>query len=280
MTHGPDDLLRPTGTVRVSVTIDAALETVWSFLSDQTRLLEWMTYIPGAPIPPGSSFDPRPGGSLCILFPDGAQARGEVVEVRPRRRLAFTWGYDPDPARTGLGPGACRVEIELTPLGTATRVTLTHSGPMSDQLARAHEAGWRHYLSQLAANSAIGQFKPDLDRLLDTYFRAWNEHDDARRLSLLADCCDEHVRVRTAFACTDSREELSAHIANGLRHMPGVLLVSDGAPSLQHNFVCFRWALRRTDGETPFRGVNFARLLPSAPGPGGRIGELAGFQSL
>lgn len=259
--------------VQVSVTINAEPATVWRFLSEADKVLAWMTYLPGAPIPEGSAFEPRPGGEISIIFPNGGRARGKVLELTPPKRLVFTWGYDPDVAATGLGPGACRVEITLAPSPQGTRVTLTHSGPMTDELARGHEAGWRHNLSQLALHSAHAATEAALQQTLPAYWQAWNQRDDQTRLALLRDCCEPDVRVRSAFACTDTVEELTAHIANGLRHMPGAMLGPDGPPRHVHGVARASWSVTGGNGQVMFRGENILRLSPR-----GRIAEVIGFQ--
>lgn len=259
--------------VQVSVTINAEPSTVWKFLSEGNKVLAWMTYIPGAPIPEGSRFEPRPGGAVHIIFPNGGRAIGSVLELVPHKKLVFTWGYDPDVAKTGLGPGTCRVEIALLAIAEGTRVTLTHTGPMSSDLARGHEAGWRHYLSQLALQSAHEFTEQHLAAILPRYWQAWNEPDDAARMQLLTSCCEPDIRVRTAFACTDTLEELSAHIANGLRHMPGVTLKSKGTPRHVHGRIHVLWTVEMPNGHTLMRGENFMTLSSH-----GRVSEVVGFQ--
>lgn len=264
----------PAGRVSVAVTINAEPETVWRFLSDQEKLLAWMTYLPGAPVPPGSAFEPRPGGAVRLVFPNGGAAVGSVLEVDPPRRLVFSWGYEPDVAKTGLGPGACRVEITLAPApgDDGTRVTLTHSGPMSGELAQGHLAGWRHYLSQLARQAAASSVDARLEAALRDYFAACNQPDAPARDALLAACCDPALRVRTFFACCDSAAEFSAHIDNGLRHLRGALSAPSGPARHIHGFVRVPWAVAMGD-RVLFRGENLLRLTPA-----GKIAEIIGFQ--
>lgn len=259
-------------TVTATVLINAEQKTVWKFLSEQERLLAWMTYIPGAPIPTGSSFEPRPGGALRIIFPNGGEAKGKVLEVHPPDRLVFTWGYAPDVAKTGLGPGACRVEISLRSVEGGTLVTLNHSGPMSDALAKAHVAGWNHYLSQLAVQSAMDFHQAHLASTMEAYFNAWAEEDAAKREAILARCCEAGVRLRSAFACTDTRADLSAHIANGLAHMPGMRLQQDGIARHIHGVARVPWKVAGTDGKAAFRGENVVRFSSA-----GMIAEVVSF---
>lgn len=258
--------------VTAAVTINAQPATVWTFLSDTDRFLSWMSFVPGAPTPPGSVFEPRPGGRVRIVFPNGGEAHGEVVELEPLRRLVFTWGYAPDAWKTGLGPGSCRVEVTLDAVPGGTRVTLHHSGPMTEALAKGHEAGWKHYLSQLAVEASRAHHAAHLDATLRDYFAACNEPDEAARTTLLARVCAVDIRVRTPFACADTRDEFSGYIANGLLHMGGATSVLDGTAQLIHGFARVPWVVAKPDGTALFRGVNLLRLAP-----GGAIAEIVSF---
>jgi uncharacterized protein YndB with AHSA1/START domain len=258
--------------ITTSVVINARPEVVWRFLSDQNRLLAWITYLPGAPTPPGSVFEPRSGGTLKIVFPNKIEARGQVVEVDPPHRLVFTWGYEPDLAKTGLRPGSCRVEVALQPVPGGTRVTLTHSGPMSEETARAHEGGWRHYLSQLALQASQEAHQAHLAGSLRAWFDAWNQPDDAAREQLLASCCAPDVHLRTPFNCADGLTELSAAIASGLRHMPGVTLAQNGVVRHLHGYARVPWKVGPASGKPMFTGENFVAFDPD-----GKITGVVGF---
>ena len=247
---------------------------MWKFLSETDRFLSWMTYIPGSPTPAGSTFEPRPGGALRIIFPNGGEAKGSVVEIEEPRRLVFTWGYDPDVAKTGLGPGSCRVEITLVPVADGTRVTLVHTGPMSEAIAKGHESGWRHYLSQLAVRSTEAHHSAHLETTLRNYFAACNESDGGKRRSLLDGCCEPDVRVRTPFACSDTVGDFSNHIANGLRHMPGAVSAISGQTPHIHGFVRVPWTVSGADGRVWFRGENVVRLSARR-----RIAEIVSFHT-
>lgn len=260
--------------ISLSVLINAEQKTVWKFLSDQQRLLAWMTYIPGMPAPSGSTFEPRVGGDLRIIFPNGGQAKGKVVEVDAPNRIVFTWGYDPDVAKTGLGPGACRVEIALTPTVGGTLATLTHSGPMSEKTASEHKGGWRHYLSQLAVQSTMEAHQAHLGDTIAMYFAASMEPDQAKRDALLAKCCAPDIHVRMAFSCCDTLADFSAHIANGLRHMPGVTLSQDGFIKHIHGHARVPWKVGAADGKAMFKGENFLSFSPE-----GKITQIVGFQA-
>ncbi|MCY1059155.1 SRPBCC domain-containing protein [Nannocystis sp. SCPEA4] len=262
----------PNAAITTAVTINAQPSTVWTFLADAERFLAWMAYLPGAPTPPGSVFEPRPGGQVRIVMPNGCEARGEVVTLEPPRRLVFTWGYAPDVAATGLGPGASRVELTLEPVPQGTRVTLRHSGPMSEATARNHEPGWRHYLAQLAVAAAQAHHQAHLEATLRDYFAACNEVDEAARAALLARACAPDIRVRTPFACADTREEFSGYIANGLRHLGDAVSLLDGTPRLIHGFCRVPWRVSTPGGAVMFRGENLLRFAPE-----GQIAEIVSF---
>lgn len=258
--------------ITTSVLINAEPATVWKFMSDQARFLSWMTFMPGMPAPSGSKFEPTPGGALHIVFPNGGAAKGSVVEVDPPRKLVFTWGYDPDVAKTGLRPGACRVEIAIRGVEDGTLVTLTHTGPMSDELAKGHEQGWRHYLSQLALQSAMEGHQAHLADTLSAYFKASAEADGAKRDALLGACCVANIRVRTQFACCETLGEFSANIGNGLKHMPGATLEQNGLASHLHGYARVPWKVMSADRKLIFKGENFLRFTPA-----GKVAEVVSF---
>lgn len=247
-------------TATIGVTINATAETVWEFMSASEKVLAWMTFIPGAPTASVSKFDVRPGGEVVIKFPNGGAAKGSVVEVEPKKRLVFTWGYEPDVGKTGMRPGSTRVEMSIAESRDGTRVTLVHSGAMSGEIAKGHEAGWRHYLSQLALQSAMAQTQRVLGDVLESYFAACNEADEKKRNALLEKCCEEDVRVLTPFACGSTREEFGANIANGLKHMPGCVSAQSGLVNHIHGTARVPWTVRSGDGKKLFSGENIVTL--------------------
>ena len=107
------------------LTIAAPVATVYDLLTDADGLLEWLAV--------EAEVDPT---------------RGEYIALEPPHRLAFTYGWE-DPAR-GIPPGSTTVEIELEAVnGSSTRLRLVHRGvPVTE--AEGHEAGWVHFLGQLA----------------------------------------------------------------------------------------------------------------------------------
>ena len=85
-----------------TVVIHASPETVFRFFTDSARWATWW----GA----GSTIDPRPGGKVYIRHPGAVEVLGEVLEIRPPERIAFTYGFA---SGKPMPPGASRVTIRL-----------------------------------------------------------------------------------------------------------------------------------------------------------------------
>lgn len=104
-----------------------------------------------------ASLEPSPGGDLSLTMPGGQIARGKFVELVPETRVVFSWGWEGHPE---VPPASTTVEIELTPDGDGTLVTLTHTGLPPSEM-EMHRAGWEHYLPRLAKASEGGDPGPD-----------------------------------------------------------------------------------------------------------------------
>jgi uncharacterized protein YndB with AHSA1/START domain len=132
------------------IVIDATPETIWPFLTDASKLVEWQGT--------EAEIDARPGGVHRVLIAGEHQAVGEYVEVVPMEKLVFTFGWDqPDHP---IPPHSTTVEISLHPEGTKTRVRLAHRGLPADAVGD-HDGGWTRYLERLAIVAAGGDAGPD-----------------------------------------------------------------------------------------------------------------------
>lgn len=133
------------------ILVDASPETIWPFLVQPERHLEWL----GTEV----DLDPTPGGHYRVLVGGEHPSAGEYLEVVPNERVVFTFGWDieghPIPA------GSTTIEIELVPEGAKTRVVLTHRGLPDDAIAD-HTGGWDHYLGRLEVRLAGGDPGPDV----------------------------------------------------------------------------------------------------------------------
>lgn len=133
------------------IMIDATPETIWPFLTESDRHVEWEGTV--------AEIDARPGGVHRVLVGGRFAAAGEYVEVEPLERVVFTFGWDeeghPIPA------GSTTVEISLHPEGDKTRVRLVHRG-LPDDAVTDHTRGWDHYLERLAIATTGGDPGPDV----------------------------------------------------------------------------------------------------------------------
>jgi uncharacterized protein YndB with AHSA1/START domain len=133
------------------IVIDATPETVWPFLTEAERHVEWCGT--------EAEIDPRPGGVYDVFMASQHRAKGEFVEVVPMEKVVYTFGWDepnhPIPA------GSTTVEITLEPEGDKTRVRLVHRGLPEDAVSD-HTRGWDHYLERLGTVGAGGDAGADV----------------------------------------------------------------------------------------------------------------------
>lgn len=149
-----------------NVVIEASRDTVFRYLTDDTRWARWW----GA----GSTIDARVGGRVYIRNPGNVEVTGEVLEVNAPHRIVFTYGYE---SGKPFGPGGSRVTIELEPEGSATRLQLTHDLP--DESSRNdHVQGWRYQLS-LFGNIAADEQHANAASIADSWFDIWANPDAA-----------------------------------------------------------------------------------------------------
>jgi uncharacterized protein YndB with AHSA1/START domain len=120
------------------IVIDATPETIWPFLTDPEKHLEWLGT--------EATIDPRPGGVYRVLVRGEFPSAGEYLEVVPLEKVVFTFGWEQE--GNPITPGSTTVEISLHPEGAKTRVQLVHRG-LPDDATEEHGTGWAHYLGRL-----------------------------------------------------------------------------------------------------------------------------------
>ena len=133
------------------IMIDATPETIWPFLTEADKHIQWEGTV--------ADIDPRPGGVHRVLVQGQFQAAGTYVEVVPMQKVVFTFGWEQE--GNPITPGSTTVEITLHPEGNKTRVRLVHSGLPADAVGD-HSDGWQHYLDRLAVRAAGGDPGPDV----------------------------------------------------------------------------------------------------------------------
>ena len=120
------------------LTIKASPATIFPYLVDPDRLVQWMGT--------EASLNAVPGGEFRVLCGGVNPSAGEYKEVVPNLKVIFTFGWDlpghPIPA------GSTEVEITLTPEGEQTLLRLTHRG-LPDDAIGDHVNGWNYYLGRL-----------------------------------------------------------------------------------------------------------------------------------
>jgi uncharacterized protein YndB with AHSA1/START domain len=137
--------------VRTETHVAAPPATVFAFLIDPDKLLRW--------IGNGATMEPQPGGLYLLQKIAGRNtARGTFKEVVPVHRLAYTFGWDENPA---VPPGSSLVEIDLVEQSGGTLVRMTHSGLPTEEDRANHEKGWKHYFERLGTVAAGGKVGPD-----------------------------------------------------------------------------------------------------------------------
>jgi len=134
------------------ILIDATPETIWPYLVEPERHVEWLGTV--------VDIDPQPGGHYRVLVYGQHQSIGEYLEVVENERVLFTFGWDEE--GNPITPGSTTVEISLHPEGSKTMVRLTHRGLPADAVAD-HTGGWDRYLERLETCVNGGDPGPDSD---------------------------------------------------------------------------------------------------------------------
>ena len=245
-----------------SLVIQATPAVVFSFLTETPRWATWW----GA----GSEIDARPGGRMKIVYPGGREATGEVIEVVTPERIVFTYGYADGQM---IPPGGSRVTIELEPIGSATRLRLTHD-VADEQTGNAHIQGWRYQLS-LFANIATDVVNARAAEVVDTWFDTWADPDAASRDRTLSRIAVPTLSFRDRFSHTDGIDDLVAHIAGAQRFMPGMRMQRAGDVRHCQGTVLANYVARSTDGQERATGTNVFVFDAE-----GRLQHVTGFMAL
>jgi uncharacterized protein YndB with AHSA1/START domain len=141
----------PTGGIVLQMerTVSAPADAVFDAWTSAEVLRQWWAPGPDWETPIAEA-DVRVGGRLRIVMrsPDGEEfgGGGEYVEVKPAKRLAFTWTWE--------GPeghqGSQLVEVEFSDRGDGTTtVVVTNRGIRDDEEKESHRAGWEGSLANL-----------------------------------------------------------------------------------------------------------------------------------
>jgi len=125
--------------VEVEQRIAAQPATVFAYLTDPAKFVEWMGV--------GAELDPEAGGAFRIDVDGTHIASGVYREVDPPHRVVMTWGWEGD---ADVGPGSTTVEVTLTPAEGGTLLRLRHIGLPNEAQRVSHRQGWGLYTTKLA----------------------------------------------------------------------------------------------------------------------------------
>jgi uncharacterized protein YndB with AHSA1/START domain len=141
----------------IVVSIDLAATPVRAFAAFTAQFADWWpvaTHSLSRQAQARCRLEAAPGGALEERAPDGARHRwGTVESVDPGRRIRFTW-------HPGRGPDTGQwIEVEFSPRGTGSRVTLIHGGwdalgEIAPILRREYVSGWQNVFGKVFAEFA------------------------------------------------------------------------------------------------------------------------------
>jgi uncharacterized protein YndB with AHSA1/START domain len=144
--------LRPEGeryAVRFERLYDAVRlpDELWAALTDPQQL-------PGR-LAHASRFELIPDGDVHLVFEEGDETRGRIVELEPRKRLSFTW--------RSLGKEAeSVVSFEIVPAEHGVKLVLEHTELTPDAVPGYAARGHAHL--DVLAGSVPGGRRAMLDR--------------------------------------------------------------------------------------------------------------------
>lgn len=113
-TNSPDHT-----SVRRSVEVDADPEVVWELVVDDDERSTWF----GGE----SELEIAPGGAGRFTDPDGTRREAVVDDVRPGRRLTWTWWPETGEPAGEPPVDATTVTIDLSPRPGGSRITVTET---------------------------------------------------------------------------------------------------------------------------------------------------------
>lgn len=131
------------------VTVDRVLtappDTVFRALTDPGLFGRWMG--PHGSTVTVTEMELAIGGRLAfdIQLPDNGPSfslYGYYEEIDPGRRLVHSWAMRGEDV-------VSTVVFDLEPVGTGTRITVTHHGLTSPEDVAQNDGGWRHQLQRL-----------------------------------------------------------------------------------------------------------------------------------
>lgn len=155
-------------TIELTERIHAPIERVWRFIGTEAGMRTWQS---------AHAFEAVVGGKALFYLDDQArraapeaaryEMTGEVLELDPPRRLAYTWRQN-DLKEGWAWPAATLIEIDLEEVGPSeTLVRVRHSGfeklgEIGQRFRDGYERGWKSHdsLADLKARIEAGEPAP------------------------------------------------------------------------------------------------------------------------
>ncbi len=133
------------GVVRLQRHLPVAPEEVFAAWTDPESLKQW--FCPGTTTVPEATLDLRVGGCFRIVMRtrqgEEVEHTGEYREIRPARRLVFTW------RSPHTGSEDTLVTVEFHPTARGTELVLTHERLPDAAAGEKHRSGWDSILAKL-----------------------------------------------------------------------------------------------------------------------------------
>jgi uncharacterized protein YndB with AHSA1/START domain len=128
-------------TLRMERTFEAPIQAVFDAFTNTEVLRRWW-HAGHDWETTEANVDLRVGGEIRVVMRNPRSDEqygggGRYTEIDPPNRLAFTWFWDNDEARTRQ-----LIEVDFEESDGATTVRFTHSNLWDEQSVRSHEDGW------------------------------------------------------------------------------------------------------------------------------------------
>ncbi len=118
-------------------------EKLWSALTDDVEFMKQYWF--------GTHCESQwtAGSSWKMVYPDGRISdAGAILEAEPPRRLVIRWQHQSKPELKAEGDSHCTIELE--PIGTAVKLTITHGIEREpSDFITAVSGGWPKIISNL-----------------------------------------------------------------------------------------------------------------------------------
>jgi uncharacterized protein YndB with AHSA1/START domain len=116
--------------VRLEEVLPHPVERVWAALTEAASISDWLMITTDFRAEVGARFRLKTGN----LAPSG-WVEAEVVDLDPPRRMTWAWSV-------GDGNEPTLVTFELTPDGSGTRLSFTHTGEIDAVIGDLLSRGW------------------------------------------------------------------------------------------------------------------------------------------